>query len=408
MLAYFLAILGAITSLTLYLNAFIKPKIHRQDDFLWSGLGLFYSLVLWFSAGRITGALLLGQLAGMAVAIAFIWENQQLRKTITTSSESNIALEGFSILSFIAQSLAKKPKKDKKQSVKSEDKTTPEENEISPSPEINTSTEEETSPEIKIESSETTTSENTVIDEREEKEVINLANETTVIEEKVNTEFEVNNIDKKEELTSELTNPEIADDDDFEISSIGESSREKPRKPNIFNKIINIFRKSPKNLPSSASTSNLEKEIETDEEEIETQDLNTEITVTEVEYALDNLEIKETVVKVEVDKSPSSEETGDNPVNVNTQLTAMLDEEKERDEEVNLAAAEGETSPEEVEVKIEEREVLREEKDNQTNNEIEAETKENNATDTKELEIKENVPPEDTINSLADVSIKVE
>ena len=105
MLAYFLATIMAIISLTLYLNAFIRPKFHRQDDFLWSGLGLFYSLTLWICAGRITGAVLLGQFAVTFIAIAFIWENRQLRKVITANADSNQVLEGFSVLSLMLTSL---------------------------------------------------------------------------------------------------------------------------------------------------------------------------------------------------------------------------------------------------------------------------------------------------------------
>ncbi len=42
MLAYFLAIAAGFVGITLYLTAFLRPKIHRKDDFLWSGLALFY------------------------------------------------------------------------------------------------------------------------------------------------------------------------------------------------------------------------------------------------------------------------------------------------------------------------------------------------------------------------------
>ncbi len=107
MLAYFLAIAVAVVSLTLYLTAFFRPQIHRQDDFLWSGLGLFSALIFWICAGRITGAVLLGESALVIIAIAFIWENRQLRQAITTSTNSNQALEGFSILSLIASLFTK-------------------------------------------------------------------------------------------------------------------------------------------------------------------------------------------------------------------------------------------------------------------------------------------------------------
>ena len=56
--------------------------IHKRDDFLWSGVGLFYALVLWFCASRITGSLLLGQVAAVALVISFNWQNLKLRKAV--------------------------------------------------------------------------------------------------------------------------------------------------------------------------------------------------------------------------------------------------------------------------------------------------------------------------------------
>ncbi|MEM7761539.1 MAG: Ycf66 family protein, partial [Cyanobacteria bacterium P01_A01_bin.40] len=54
MLSYALAIAIAISSLGLFLTAFLMSDLHRQDDFLWSGVGLFYALVLWYCAQNIT------------------------------------------------------------------------------------------------------------------------------------------------------------------------------------------------------------------------------------------------------------------------------------------------------------------------------------------------------------------
>jgi hypothetical protein len=50
MLAYILAIAVAVSSLALYLAAFFLPEVHRKNDFIWSGVGLFYALVLWVCA----------------------------------------------------------------------------------------------------------------------------------------------------------------------------------------------------------------------------------------------------------------------------------------------------------------------------------------------------------------------
>lgn len=54
MLAYILALAVGLGSLALYLGAFLVPELHRKNDFIWSGVGLFYALVLWVCAQRIT------------------------------------------------------------------------------------------------------------------------------------------------------------------------------------------------------------------------------------------------------------------------------------------------------------------------------------------------------------------
>ena len=82
MLPYLLAIIITVASLFLFIGAFFSPKLHRQDDFLWSGLGLFYALVLWVCAGRFTGAALLGQIASTLLIIVFIWQTWKLRQAI--------------------------------------------------------------------------------------------------------------------------------------------------------------------------------------------------------------------------------------------------------------------------------------------------------------------------------------
>ncbi|MFM7578408.1 MAG: Ycf66 family protein, partial [Microcystaceae cyanobacterium] len=61
MLAFILAIAIGLASLVFFFSAFFAPKLHRKDDFLWSGIGFFYALVLWICATRITGGVLLGQ-----------------------------------------------------------------------------------------------------------------------------------------------------------------------------------------------------------------------------------------------------------------------------------------------------------------------------------------------------------
>ncbi|MGB3531946.1 MAG: Ycf66 family protein [Microcoleaceae cyanobacterium] len=83
MLTYILAIAVAISSLGLYMAAFFFPEIHRKNDFVWSGVGLFYALILWVCAGRITGAVLLGQTASVALLGWLGWQTVTLRRRIT-------------------------------------------------------------------------------------------------------------------------------------------------------------------------------------------------------------------------------------------------------------------------------------------------------------------------------------
>ncbi len=87
MLAYFLALAVGLGSFSIYMAAFFFPEVHRKSDFTWSGVGLFYALILWVCAGRITGALLLGQMAGVAMLGWFAWETLTLRRQVTPVAE---------------------------------------------------------------------------------------------------------------------------------------------------------------------------------------------------------------------------------------------------------------------------------------------------------------------------------
>lgn len=109
MLAYILAIIIALASLSLYLSAFFLPELHRKDDFLWSGVGLFYALVLWICAGRITGGVLLGQAAAVAVMLSFGWQTVRLRRAIA-HPEDTTNLTGFSLLNWLQNRFGKKTK----------------------------------------------------------------------------------------------------------------------------------------------------------------------------------------------------------------------------------------------------------------------------------------------------------
>lgn len=87
MLAHFLALAVAIGSIALYMAAFFFPEIHRKKDFIWSGVGLFYALMLWVFSRRITGGLFLGHVASVALLGWFGWQTLQLRRQLTPEGQ---------------------------------------------------------------------------------------------------------------------------------------------------------------------------------------------------------------------------------------------------------------------------------------------------------------------------------
>ncbi len=106
MLAYALAIAVGLSGLVLFSTAFFMSDIHRQDDFFWSAISLFYALVLWFCATRITGGVLLGQAAAVALLVSYNWQTLKLRKAIAYP-EKAAELNNFSILAAVSQLLSR-------------------------------------------------------------------------------------------------------------------------------------------------------------------------------------------------------------------------------------------------------------------------------------------------------------
>ena len=66
--AHALAVLIGLGSFAFYMAAFFYPEVNRPRDIVWSALGLLYALLLWFGAGQMTAAILLGQ----AIAVGLL------------------------------------------------------------------------------------------------------------------------------------------------------------------------------------------------------------------------------------------------------------------------------------------------------------------------------------------------
>lgn len=87
MLAYILALVIGLGSIAFYMSAFFYPEVYRKGDFVWSGVGFFYALVLWFCAGQFGGAVLLGQAASVSLLGWLGWQTLKLRRLTTPEAE---------------------------------------------------------------------------------------------------------------------------------------------------------------------------------------------------------------------------------------------------------------------------------------------------------------------------------
>jgi Ycf66 protein N-terminus len=74
-------------SLGLYLSRFFLPEVQRKNDAIWSGIGLFYGLILWANGDRIKGGLLLGQMASVALIVWLGWQALQQRRQLAAPQD---------------------------------------------------------------------------------------------------------------------------------------------------------------------------------------------------------------------------------------------------------------------------------------------------------------------------------
>ncbi|MBD2344366.1 Ycf66 family protein [Anabaena subtropica] len=107
MLANVLALVVGLGSLAIYISAFFFPEIHRKNDFIWSGVGLFYALVLWVFAPRISGGLLLGHVASVALLVWFGWQTLSLRRQVTPQVQQTPIPSSEAVKSTIQEQAAK-------------------------------------------------------------------------------------------------------------------------------------------------------------------------------------------------------------------------------------------------------------------------------------------------------------
>ena len=92
MLGYLLAVLVGAGSAGLYLAAFLSPEIHRKPDFIWGGVGLFYALVLWTYSPQMTGGILVGQAASVALLGWFGWQTVKLRQLVPIDWQTSLPI----------------------------------------------------------------------------------------------------------------------------------------------------------------------------------------------------------------------------------------------------------------------------------------------------------------------------
>ncbi|ELS02653.1 Ycf66 protein [Xenococcus sp. PCC 7305] len=253
MLPYGLAIAVGLSSSILFLTAFFMPKIHRQDDFFWSGLGFFYALVLWFCAAQFTGAVLLGQLAAVALLISYAWQVIKLRKAVVNPSEQ-MNLNRFSVTGFLGGLLNRSPKVAEPKVTEPEE--IPQEQAAEEFEEVSETVEEtekgDQFPIIPV-------TEEVVA---EEEEVVVVAEEEVVVDGIEDTIPET-----LEETLTETTEPNLAEesqDISIEAATVAESETESTtssdvpdidnKKPGLFGKILNFGTKEPKPDPEKTNS----------------------------------------------------------------------------------------------------------------------------------------------------------
>ena len=269
------------------------PKIHRQDDFFWSGLGLFYALVLWFCAPQITGAVLLGQLAAVALLISYSWQVIKLRKAIVNPSEEQ-NLDGFSVTGFIGGFFNRSPKVKESKPEKNEKVEEVEAQESRPSEKAEeasgageTSEVEETEEAGEENIPIVTATEENVVDamvdmvsettEETTTEATELKEDTVIQKDDTVIQTAESNISAASQYVSEETVTEA--ESEPESTTASNISEKTEKKPGFFDKLLHLGDKEPKSAPektTSLTNTKLDELLDDEEEEEAKSDVKAE------------------------------------------------------------------------------------------------------------------------------------
>ncbi len=301
MLAYILAIAIVLASLIFFFSAFFAPKLHRKDDFLWSGVGLFYGLVLWVCAGRITGGVLLGQMAAVTLVLSFTWQTISLRGAIA-NPEKIPNIKTFSLLDWIGGGLGKKKAKVKPA------ETTP----VQPQPEVVTNVNEkvetvtdaitDTVPlptQVSVPPQEI----ETVTEIPESEDVTQAEMTVTDVEPAMETDVEI------EETVEDIPVDEVAVEPNPPVTPPIVTASTKTKKPNFFSRFFG--KKQPKAKPESI-TSVIDAIDESDSDWGDSQDNEAAIASETVNNNVEEPVTTESVT-VTVEDSPETELADENP-----------------------------------------------------------------------------------------------
>jgi hypothetical protein len=87
MLHFLLAWTIALGSLGLFASGFFFPEIRRKNDLIWSGIGLFYALVMFVDSGRLRGGMILEELASVVLIVWLCAQMLQQRRRLVPADK---------------------------------------------------------------------------------------------------------------------------------------------------------------------------------------------------------------------------------------------------------------------------------------------------------------------------------